>query len=107
MPPAGPAAAEPVPLLQWWGPHDTPFLCLPGVREYHDHPGHSGDHWWLHRARGAGQLDALLDVIATYGIQPIQGYGIHVPIKQPEGAPPQFVLLQAPAVVLVSPTVPQ
>src|SRR5258706_394570 len=31
-----------------------PFLCLPGIREYHNHPQHTGDDWLLHRAVGAG-----------------------------------------------------
>lgn len=41
--------------------HETgrAFLCLPGVREYHRHPEHSGDHWLLHRNTGAGTLDAI------------------------------------------------
>lgn len=26
-----------------------PFLCLRGVREYHEHPQHSGDEWQLYR----------------------------------------------------------
>ena len=26
-----------------------PFLCLRGVREYHEHPQHSGDDWLLYR----------------------------------------------------------
>jgi hypothetical protein len=26
-----------------------PFLCLPGVREYHSHPQHSGNTWALYR----------------------------------------------------------
>jgi hypothetical protein len=26
-----------------------PFLCLRGVREYHEHPQHSGDDWMLYR----------------------------------------------------------
>lgn len=26
-----------------------PFLCLRGIREYHDHPQHSGDEWLLYR----------------------------------------------------------
>jgi hypothetical protein len=26
-----------------------PFLCLRGVREYHEHPQHSGDEWLLYR----------------------------------------------------------
>jgi hypothetical protein len=27
-----------------------PFLCLRGIREYHEHPQHSGDDWLLYRA---------------------------------------------------------
>jgi hypothetical protein len=27
-----------------------PFLCLRGVREYHEHPQHSGDEWLIYRA---------------------------------------------------------
>jgi hypothetical protein len=26
-----------------------PFLCLRGIREYHEHPQHSGDDWMLYR----------------------------------------------------------
>jgi hypothetical protein len=26
-----------------------PFLCIRGVREYHEHPQHSGDEWLLYR----------------------------------------------------------
>ena len=28
-----------------------PFLCLRGIREYHEHPQHSGDEWLLYRAQ--------------------------------------------------------
>ena len=27
-----------------------PFLCVRGIREYHNHPQHSGDEWLLYRA---------------------------------------------------------
>ena len=64
------------PLMQWYGPDETPFLCLAGVREYHDHPGHSGDAWELHRRSGAGRLVRLLETIAKYGVQPISDYQI-------------------------------
>jgi len=47
------------------GPHpDTglPFLCLPGVLEYHSHPQHSGDLWLVgHRAQGAGRLATICE----------------------------------------------
>ncbi len=26
-----------------------PFLCIRGIREYHEHPQHSGDDWLLYR----------------------------------------------------------
>lgn len=63
-------------LMQFYGPDDIPFLCLPGVREYHDHPGHSGDSWELHRASGAGRLVRILEVVDTYGLRPISGYNL-------------------------------
>jgi Predicted metal binding domain len=64
------------PLMQAYGPDDIPFLCLAGVREYHSHPGHSGDAWELHRTTGAGRLVRLLEVISTYGVQPISDYQV-------------------------------
>lgn len=64
------------PLMQWYGPDDTPFLCIAGVREYHEHPGHSGDAWELHRRSGAGRLVRLLETISKYGVQPISDYQI-------------------------------
>lgn len=38
-----------------------PFLCLPGLREYHEHPQHSGDDWLLHRNSGEGRLAVVCD----------------------------------------------
>lgn len=66
------------PLMQATEPDEIPFLCIAGVREYHDHPGHSGDTWELHRSGGAGRLVRLLEVIDTYGLQPIRGYGVQL-----------------------------
>lgn len=66
------------PLMQAAAPADVPFLCIPGVREYHQHPGHTGDAWELHRASGAGRLVRLLDIIHRYGVQPIRGYGVNL-----------------------------
>jgi hypothetical protein len=63
-------------LMQWYGDDDIPFLCIAGVREYHDHPAHSGDAWLLYRAEGAGRLVRLLEVIDKYGVAPITQYGI-------------------------------
>jgi hypothetical protein len=63
-------------LMQDYGPESVPFLCLPGTREYHDHPGHSGDAWELHRPAGAGRLVRILEIIDTYGVRPISGYNV-------------------------------
>lgn len=79
------------PLMQAHAPDEVPFLCLAGTREYHAHPGHSGDSWTLHRASGAGSLVRILDIIHRYGAAPIQGYGVQlVPqINFDPGVPPE------------------
>lgn len=64
------------PLMQASGPDEVPFLCIAGVREYHNHPAHSGDSWDMHRSAGAGRLVRLLEVIDTYGVRPISNYNI-------------------------------
>lgn len=40
-----------------------PFLCQPGVREYHTHPQHSGDVWLLRRTMVS--LTSLADLVWT------------------------------------------
>ena len=42
---------------------NRPFFCIPGIRQYHDHPQHSGDSWLLHRAAGEGTLATICDRI--------------------------------------------
>lgn len=66
------------PLLSSHGPDDVPFLCVPGVREYHEHPAHSGDSWLLHRGTGEGRLYFLLDILYRYGSEPIKGYQVQM-----------------------------
>jgi hypothetical protein len=51
---------------------ETPFLCLPGVREYHDSSAHSGDPWLLHRGTGEGTLHFLLETLCKYGAEPLR-----------------------------------
>ena len=63
-------------LMQANSPEDLPFLCIPGVKEYHDHPGHSGDPWEIHRSTGEGRLVRLLEVISKYGLEPVKGFDI-------------------------------
>ena len=65
-------------LMQAHTPEDLPFLCVPGVKEYHDHPGHSGDPWELHRSAGAGRLVHLLGVISKYGLEPVKGFSVNL-----------------------------
>lgn len=72
---APPKMIQDQPLMQSY-PGDIPFLCIAGVREYHDHPAHSGDVWEQHRHVGAGRLVRILDVINTYGIRPLTGYNV-------------------------------
>lgn len=66
------------PLMQANTAEEIPFLCLPGVREYHEHPAHTGDIWELHRPSGAGRLVRLLQVISKYGLDPINGFGVQL-----------------------------
>ena len=65
-------------LMQAHSPEDIPFLCVPGVKEYHDHPGHSGDPWEVHRSAGEGRLVRLLGVISKYGLEPIKGFNVNL-----------------------------
>lgn len=60
---------------------ERPFVCLQGVREYHDNPAHTGDSWFLHRGTGAGTLVNVLDMLAKYGAEPIQGQGFDIQMK--------------------------
>ena len=69
----------------WWcrnrsckpnGDDDIPFLCIAGVREYHEHPAHSGDRWESYRTSGAGRLVRLVQVISKYGLETIDGFEV-------------------------------
>ncbi len=69
-PPDGAGAMTPMPsqmIIQANSPECPPFICLPGIREYHDNPAHSGDSWLSHRASGEGSLAFILDKIWMYG----------------------------------------
>ena len=66
------------PLMQFHVEDEPPFLCIAGVREYHNHPGHSGDPWELHKANGAGKLVRLLEAIAKYGLDTVRGLDVRL-----------------------------
>lgn len=70
LPPEAGAGFHIESLVQAFEPNH-PFLCLAGVREYHEGPAHSGDSWWLHRGTGEGSLPFLLDNIWRYGVKHI------------------------------------
>lgn len=56
-------------------PDSLPFLCIPGIREYHNHPAHSGDTWLLHRKNaGEGSLGFVIEKLFDYGISAINSY---------------------------------
>ena len=67
-----------LPLMQAHSPEDLPFLCIAGVKEYHNHPGHSGDPWELHRSAGEGRLVRLLEVISKYGLDTVTGFHVNL-----------------------------
>ena len=65
-------------LLQGNSPEDVPFLCIAGVKEYHDHPGHTGDPWELHRPNGEGRLVRLVEIISKYGLEPVASLAVNL-----------------------------
>ncbi len=79
--PQSPIAIQPQPLMQSYGDDAVPFLCLPGVREYHTNPAHTGDSWFIHRAQGEGTLHFILEQLYRYGSQCAKGYGIECQVQ--------------------------
>ena len=72
-----------------------PFLCVPGTREYHEHPQHSGDLWLLHRGSGAGRLAPLCDLIWRTMSDNVLGLNVAVQaLPAPLGYQVQFNVLQ-------------
>lgn len=77
---AAPEGFEVRSLLQQHDPK-RPFVCLPGVREYHEHPAHSNDPWLAHRGTGEGKLYFILEKLFTYGVQPITGHNVALTVN--------------------------
>lgn len=61
-----------------------PFFCVPGIRQYHDHPQHSGDSWLLHRSQGAGSLATICDRIWRTMPRTVVGMQVAVTTLPPE-----------------------
>ncbi len=75
--------------------HHRPFLCVPGTREYHEHPQHSGDMWLLHRSSGAGRLAPLCDLLWRTMAQNVVGVVVGVQaLPPPVGFQVQFQVAQ-------------
>ena len=55
-----------------------PFLCLPGIREYHWHPQHSGDDWFLHRPMHEGSLSNICERIWRLMVRNVIGLNLSV-----------------------------
>lgn len=68
-------------ILQAHDPEDVPFLCLPGIREYHEHPAHSGDPWLLHRRNGECSLLFVVDQLFKYGVAGITGFQVGIQVN--------------------------
>lgn len=68
-----------------------PFFCVPGTREYHEHPQHSGDSWLLHRDAQAGSLATVCDRIWRSMARSLVGLQVQL-LTLPPGAPQQVQL---------------
>jgi hypothetical protein len=61
-----------------------PFLCIPGIREYHNHPAHTGDSWLLHRMKGGeGTMGFILDKLYEYGIVSLSAFKMQIEMQSP------------------------
>lgn len=58
------------------GPEMIPFFCIRGIREYHNHPYHTGDAWLLYRGTGIGNLNYILDQLYNHSIALINGHNV-------------------------------
>lgn len=65
------------------------FLCMRGVREYHEHPAHSGDAWLQYRGTGIGSLFYILDKLHEFSIGHIAG--MQIGLTYVSGGPRQLV----------------
>lgn len=84
-----------------------PFLCLPGIREYHDHPQHSGDSWLLHRPSGAGRLAVICERIWQRMVINVLGLRVVVQaFPAAIGTQVEILLAQGDLTITEQPTAP-
>lgn len=71
------------------------FLCKRGVREYHQHPEHSGDDWLLYRGQGLGTLATLCTTIWRLMVRNLTGFMVVAKqLPAPANAPAYGIQLQ-------------
>jgi hypothetical protein len=59
----------------------TAFICLPGIREYHEHSDHGNDPWLDHRGKGGeGTLGYVIDKLYQFGISAISHLSVQINI---------------------------
>jgi hypothetical protein len=61
-------------------PGQDAFLCIPGIREYHQHPAHSGDSWFLYRSRGEGSLPFIIEQLYKHSVGAVNAYNFQMNI---------------------------
>lgn len=72
-----------------------PFLCVPGVRQYHSHPQHTGDSWLLHRPAHGGSLVMICEQVWQTMVRTLLGVQFQV-LSIPGGLQANFQLVSAP-----------
>lgn len=81
-----------------------PFLCLPGIREYHEHPQHTGDDWLLHRTSGDGRLAVICERIWHRMVRNVVGLRVTMQaLPQPLGTQLEIGVAQADPAALMQP----
>jgi hypothetical protein len=71
---------QPVVMFQDGGEGEA-FFCAEGIREYHNHPAHTGNPWLLHRTSGRGSLFHIADKLHEFGIRILKAYAFQIELK--------------------------
>lgn len=72
-----------------------PFLCVPGVRQYHSHPQHTGDLWLLHRPERGGSLAMICERVWQTMARTLLGVQFQL-LAMPVGLQANFQIVSAP-----------
>jgi hypothetical protein len=74
---------------------NRPFLCVPGVRQYHSHPQHTGDSWLLHRPERGGSLVMICERVWQTMARTLLGVQFQL-LSIPAGLQANFQIVSAP-----------